>query len=115
MLNVVIAPKNCVFEHVANLRESLCEDLFGAKLEYVEMPNVNFAETLFADDTLMFASQGPSMDVLLWATEAVSGVYGLGLNRDKCVKMSIKHVANMVFSNDEEVGCSKKRACRSES
>ena len=43
------------------------------------------------------------MEVLLWATEAVSGVYGLGLNRDKCVKISVKAVADMVFSNDEKV------------
>ena len=50
---------NRVFEQVASLRESLCKDLFGAKFEYVEMPNVDFAEILFADDTLIFASQGP--------------------------------------------------------
>ena len=67
------------------------------------MPNVDFAEILFADDTLIFAAQGPSMEAMLWAIEAVSAVYGLGLNRNKCAKISLKTVADIVFNNDEKV------------
>ena len=48
---------NCVFEQVESLRGSLCKDLFGAKFEYVEMPNVDFAEILFADDTVILPSK----------------------------------------------------------
>ena len=67
------------------------------------MPNVDSAEIFFADGTLIFAAQGPSMEAMLWASEAVSAVYGLGLNRNKCANISLKTVADIVFNNDEKV------------
>ena len=56
------------------------------------MAELNISELLFADDTLIFAEPGHSFDAFLWAIEAVSGVYGLALNRNKCTRISLKDV-----------------------
>ena len=67
------------------------------------MDNLDFSELLFADDTLIFAAPGHSLDAFLWAVEAVSGVYGLALNRTKCARISLKGVARNCFFNGEDV------------
>ena len=67
------------------------------------MENVSISELLFADDTLIFAAPGHSLDAFLWAIEAVSGVYGLKLNRSKCARISLKEVPDNYFTNGEKV------------
>ena len=69
----------------------------------VSIIHIDFSELLFADDTLIFAEPGCSLDAFLWAVEAVSGVYGLALNRTKCARMSLKQVPNTRFINGDNV------------
>ena len=54
------------------------------------MPGLTFSELLFADDTLIFATPGHSLEAFLWAVESVSSAYGLKLNQTKCARMSLK-------------------------
>ena len=98
-----ILTMNRIFEQVGCLKHVFCKKLFGCEYEPMQMGNLDFSELLFADDTLIFASPGHSLDAFLWAVEAVSGVYGLSLNRSKCARVSLKGVAANVFFNGEEV------------
>ncbi len=45
----------------------------------------NECASLYADDTLLLAKEGPAMNGLLENVERFSGAFGLKLNRNKCV------------------------------
>ena len=94
---------NRFFEQVDPLKRIFCNKLFGHEFEPVDMENLDFSELLFADDTLIFAAPGDSLDAFLWAVEAVSGVYGLALNRTKCARISLKPATPNEFTNKEIV------------
>ena len=86
---------DCVFEIVQPVARMFCAKYFQnpnngtATFDRVEGLGVEFSELLFADDTLLFAANGHSLDTLLWAVECVSGAYGLKLNRSKCQQISV--------------------------
>jgi hypothetical protein len=65
------------------------------------MPQLDRDEILFADDTLIFAEPGHSLDVFVWAIEAVSAAYGMNLNRDKCERISLN--GSNVYSDGKAV------------
>ena len=81
----------------------MCRKLFGTEFESACTENLNFSELLFADDTLIFAEPGRSLDSFLWAVQIVSSVYGLNLNRSKCARISLKTIPNNQFFNGEDV------------
>ena len=99
---------NRIFEQVDSLKRIFSSRMFGAEYEPIIMDNLEFSELLFADDTLIFAELGCSLDAFLWAIEAISGVYGLALNRNKCARVSLKTVPNNKFSTGEDVPCADK-------
>ena len=94
---------NCVFDIVEPVAKIFCRKFFqGSKDEQVQFQHVeglgiHFSELLFADDTLLFAEDGHSLDTLLWAVECVSGAYGLKLNRGKCQQISINKAQQVYF------------------
>ena len=94
---------NRIFEQVHNVKEQVSQMSTNTPFNYYEFANVNFSEILFADDTLIFAAQGGSLEHLLWAVEEVSQVYGLRLNRTKCASISLKGTREIMFSNGELV------------
>ena len=63
--------------------------------------DIQFTEILFADDTLLFAADGESMNRLLHTVEHVSGLFGLMLNRSKCVVVNLKVIFPIAFKNGE--------------
>ena len=67
------------------------------------MPNVEFSEILFDDDTLIFAAPGSSTEAFLWAIESVSSAYGLKLTKGKFASLAIRDVANIMFSDGQNV------------
>jgi len=80
---------NRIFQQVNELKQVLCRRLFKAEFKPFMMDNLDFSELLFADDTLIYAEPGHSLDAFLWAVEAVSWVYGQTLNRSKCARISL--------------------------
>ena len=66
-----------VFEQVDPLKRIMSRKLYGAEFEGVFMEQLKISELLFADDSLIFAAPGRSLNAFLWAVEAVSAVYGL--------------------------------------
>ena len=94
---------NRILEQVHNVKEQVSQMSTNTPFNYYEFANVNFSEILFADDTLIFAAQGGSLEHLLWAVEEVSQVYGLRLNRTKCASISLKGTREIMFSNGELV------------
>ena len=67
------------------------------------MEQLGISELLLDDDTLIFAAPGHSFDAFLWAIEAVSAVYGLKLNREKCARLSLKACSENQFITGESV------------
>ena len=94
---------NCVFELVEPVAKLFCEHFFqnitveGTEFRHVEGLGITFSEILFADDTLLFAESGHSVDALLWAVECGSGAFGLKLNRGKCQQLSINRAHQVYF------------------
>jgi hypothetical protein len=97
-----ILTMNRIVEQVDPLKRIFCNRLFGHEFEPVGMENLDFSELLFADDTLIFAAPGHSLDAFLWAVEAVSGVYGLALNRAKCARIFLKPATPNEFTRNPE-------------
>ena len=54
------------------------------KTEEHRVPNADFSEVLFADDTICVTTNVAAMNRLLNAIEEESGKYGLKLNKSKC-------------------------------
>jgi hypothetical protein len=53
------------------------------------IPGFNHAEILFADDTLLKAANEQSLNMLLHTVVNISGHFGLGLSRSKCVQIAL--------------------------
>ena len=95
---------DCVFEIVHPIKRIFCKKFFvNAPFEPMEGVGVDFSEVLFADDTLLFATQGHSIEFLLWAVECVSEVFGLKLNRGKCEKISVGGTGKVNFMDGTAV------------
>ena len=60
-------------------------------------------EIMFADDTLIFAQDEESMEGLLWTTVLISGIYGLKLNKKKCVEINNKETESIQFEDGETI------------
>ena len=73
----------------------------GEDFETFRGHDIKFTEILFADDTLLFAADGESMNRLLHTVEHVSGLFGLMLNRSKCVVGNLKKFLPIAFNNGE--------------
>lgn len=61
------------------------------------MEGADVTELLFADNTLIFAKNNESIEGLLGAVEAVSGIYGMKLYKGKCIEITIG-MANRGFA-----------------
>ena len=79
---------NRVFEQVNAHTDALTNLISARNFQEFEMEGLKISELLFADDTLIFAQDKDSIEGLLWAVEVISGIYGLKLNKDKCVEIS---------------------------
>ena len=104
---------DCNFEIVPDIANSLSRQMFNLKgndkpIENIEGMNLSYNALLFADDTLLVTAAGHSMDSLLWAVEAVSGVFGLKLNRGKCQKISVRSTNDIEFRDETKVPTSSK-------
>ena len=75
----------------------------GERFETFRGHDITFTEILFADDTLLFAADRESMNNLLHAVEHVSGLFGLLLNRGRCVVVNLKRICPIAFENGELV------------
>ena len=100
---LLILTMNSFFEQVYSLKPIFCRRMFGVEYEPIIMNNLELSELLFADDTLVFAESGCSPDAFLRAIEAISGVYGLALNRNKSARVFLNTVPNNKFSTGEDV------------
>ena len=100
---------NCVFEMVQPMAREICkvcfEDDHGnpEPFEYAQGIGINFSELLYADDTLLFAADGHSLDALLWAVERASGAFGLKLNRSKCHQIAVNRCTQVLFQDGTPV------------
>lgn len=61
----------------------------GEEFQQIKMRGVNISEILFADDTLIFAKNKESIEELFWTVEVVSGIYGMNLNKCKCIEIGV--------------------------
>ena len=75
----------------------------GEDFETFRGHDIKLTEILFADDTLLFAADGESMNRLLHTVEHVSGLFGLMLNRSKCVVVNLKKTLPIAFKNGERI------------
>ena len=73
----------------------------GEDFETFRGHDITSTEILVADDTLLFTADGESMNQLLHTVEHVSGLFGLMLNRSKCVVVNLKRICPIVFENVE--------------
>ena len=62
-----------------------------------------FRALLYVDDTLLCEEHVGKVESLLWAVEDVSRVFGLKLNKKKCIQMSIGHTMPIKFKDDTEI------------
>ena len=63
------------------------------------IPGVDFDMIFYADDTVLFSRSNKGLNELLRLTEHVSKGYGLGLNKGKCIAITI-HNNDSIFFND---------------
>ena len=56
---------NRVFEQVTELKNELCRKYLKEDFDNIKVANVDFSEILFADDTLIFAESGSSLEAFL--------------------------------------------------
>ena len=75
----------------------------GEHFETFRGHDITLTEILFADDALLFAADGESMNNLLHAVEHVSGLFGLLLNRGKCVVVNLERICPIAFEKGELV------------
>ena len=54
-------------------------------------PGVNFDMIYYADDTVLFSRNNRALNELLKLTEKISSGYGLGLNKNKCVAITMNN------------------------
>ena len=105
---------DCIFEIVPYIANNLSRQMFNLKgndkpIENIEGMNLSYHALLFADDTLLVTAAGHSMDALLWAVEAVSGVFRIKkLNRGKCQKISVRPTNHIEFRDGTKVETSSK-------
>ena len=52
---------------------------------------------------MIFAAENNLIESLLWTIELISGVYGLHLNRSKCVALNLNDDVTMQFLNGMEL------------
>ena len=68
------------------------------------IPGINYAEVLYADDTLIFGTHTQSINKFLQAIQVESAKYNMLLNFDKCVNITInQHQSSVKFLNGTSV------------
>ena len=68
------------------------------------IPGINYAEVLYADDTLIFGTHTQSINKYLQAIQLESAKYNMQLNFDKCVNITInQHQSSVKFLNGATV------------
>jgi len=65
------------------------------------IPNLDFDMLYYADDTILFSTDNRALDEVIKLTEAISGKYGLWLNKDKCVAIQMKNDSVVHFENSD--------------
>ena len=68
-----------------------------------ECINLSFQALLYADDTLLCEDNEEKMNALLIAIEEVSEAFGLNLNKDKCLQMSVGNTRDILFKDGTPV------------
>ena len=75
----------------------------GNDFEKFRGHDIQFTEIIFADDTILFAADGDSLNQLLHTVEHVSGLFGLRLNRNECVVVNFKRILPIDFEDGAEI------------
>jgi len=78
------------------------EELEG-KLNNVRFDFIDFMEILYADDTLLIGDNAKILNLLIAAIEKHSERYGMKLNKNKCVHISMNCKAKIKFSDGKEM------------
>ena len=60
------------------------------------LPGIEFAEILYADDTLIFGNHTHTINKLLHAIQAESRYYNMSLNYDKCINLTLNQGTSSV-------------------
>jgi len=78
------------------------EELEG-KLNNGRFDFIDFMEILYADDTLLIGDNAKILNLLIAAIEKHSERYGMKLNKNKCVHISMNCKAKIKFSDGKEM------------
>ena len=92
---------DCIFELVPDIANNSSRQMFNLTIndnpmENIEGVNLSYNALMFADDTLLVTAAWHSMDALLWAVEAVSGVFGLKTQQRQMHRNNAKQTGRLI-------------------
>ena len=81
-----------------DIHEKKSQSIFNNRI-----PNLDFDMIYYADDTILFSTNCKDLNELLKHTEQVSALYGLNLNKDKCVSVIMNTEGTINFHDKQEL------------
>ena len=85
----------CIDEDIKSLSSPLIEEH--------RIPGIEFDMVYYADDTILFSQSPEAVSELLKHTENASIKYGLKLNRNKCVAITMNNEEDIIFQNGDSL------------
>ena len=95
---------NRIIQEVNDLKEEVTKARTGEEFQAIDMEGLTITELLFADDTMIMAKSSSSMESHVWIIEIISAMYGLKLNKGKCIEVTNKEGESRVhFEGGQEM------------